>query len=464
MGFNWLGCCCCCCSRPLSVNSGNLAPASSTHIAFPVPLLSTSADVGAPAKEPEAKPLPTDPNAYLAFLEQLPSSPHAATAAAMTAAALAPHRAAAAADAPITMPALAPVAVAPRGRGAGAAGRASDSEDEDYVPPPSAREHPHGHHHSNHHQRGDHGQGHRPHAAHTPRGHSAERHHSAVGAGAGLNGRRRGIQGALLGVAGGRVHKHSAPEHYPQQHRHHFHRQQAEHAEAADGLGPLPTRQPGGPRPVGRSHSANASLGGAHHAGGAAAAAAYHRSLSSPACTSSLSSLMTATKLFGPILGALNAAAGGQPPAASPPSFGSAGPLGSLGVAGPSGVAGSPAKAPIRLPNGFGMNGYSHRPRWGSIGGMGILGASAWWQARCRPILALPPQLQLPSLCCHCCQCTILQSVLNPACHLPLPTCRSLLSLKEELFAAATRLNGGRNGGLPSGPNGTKTGSVPLFC
>lgn len=406
MGFNWLGCCCCCCcsSGPLSVNSGNFAPASQHSHCLVVLLLSTSADVGAPAKEPESKPLPTDPNAYLAFLEQLPSSPHAATAAAMTAAALAPHREAAAADAPITMPALAPVAVAPRGRGAGAAGRASDSEDEDYVPPPSAREHPHGHHHSSHHhQRGDHGQGHRPHAAHTPRGHSAERHHSAAGAGAGLNGRRRGIQGALLGVAGGRVHKHSAPEHYPQQHRHHFHRQQAEHAEAADGLGPLPTRQPGGPRPVGRSFSANASLGGAHHGGGAAAA--YHRSLSSPACTSSLSSLMTATKLFGPILGALNAAAGGQPPATSPPSFGSAGPLGSLGVAGPSGVAGSPAKAPIRLPNGFGMNGYSHRPRWGAVGGMGILGSERLVAGTMPTHLCPPPQpqLQLSSLCCHCC-------------------------------------------------------------
>lgn len=44
------------------------------------------------------------------------------------------------------------------------------------------------------------------------------------------------------------------------------------------------------------------------------------------------------------------------------------------------------------------------------------------------------------------------------------PLCRSLLSLKEELFAAATRLNGGRNGGLHSGANGGKPGSVPLFC
>lgn len=343
--------------------------------------------MGAPVKEPvaEAKPLPTDPNAYMAFLEQLPSSPHAATAAAMAAAALAPHRAAAAAEAPVTMPALAPVAVVPRGRGAGAAGRASDSEDEDYVPPPSAREHPHGNH-ASHHHRGELGHGHRAHAAHTPRGHSAERHHPHHGGGGGgLNGRRRGIQGGMLGVAGGRVHKHSAAEHYPQQHRHHFHRQQVEHAEAADALGPLPGRQPGSSRAVGRSHSANAGLGlGSTHHGGAsstAAAAAYHRSFSSPARTGSLGSLMTATKLFGPILGALNAAAGGQPPAGGLPSFGSAGPLGSFGHGTNGGVAGGAAKAPGGLPNGFGMNGYSHRPRCVPLGGCwvgGACGAGCW--------------------------------------------------------------------------------------
>ena len=175
-------------------------------------------------------------------------------------------------------------------------------------------------------------------------------------------------------MAGGRVHK-AAAGHYPQQQRHHFHRQQADHAEGGDTLGALPGRAAGTHhRGVGRSHSAGPGLDGGRYGGGAAGTAAYHRSFSSPVCGSaSLGSLAAATKLFGPILGALNAAAGGQPASASHASFGSAGPLGGVGPGANGALARSPAKPHGAQPNGFGANGFCHRPRCGALDGLGLL-------------------------------------------------------------------------------------------
>jgi hypothetical protein len=122
-----------------------------------------------------------------------------------------------------------------------------------------------------------------------------------------VNARRRGIGGNS-----GRVHK---PEHkvYQQQHRHHFHQQQ--HEEEQGGVGMLPRGHPQQQRrfnggAMGRSRSANPGL--QPHLANGAGHAAYQRSWSSPACSasSSLGSLITATKLFGPILGALGGPAG----------------------------------------------------------------------------------------------------------------------------------------------------------
>ena len=223
-----------------------------------------------PAAEPvAAAPLPvTDPSTYFAFLDQLPVAPYATAAAA---------------------------AALPAGRPVAAAGAAAhhqhqhhDSEeaDEDYVPPPSAREHAH------HRQQ---------HAA-------APAAHRGGGSAHCANARRRGIGGNS-----GRVHK---PEHkvYQQQHRHHYHQQQ--HEEEQGGLGALLPR--GHPQQLrrfdggamGRSRSANPGL--QQHLANGAGHAAYQRSWSSPACSasSSLGSLITATKLFGPILGALGGPAG----------------------------------------------------------------------------------------------------------------------------------------------------------
>lgn len=241
----------------------------------------------------------------------------------------------------------------------------SDSEDEDYVPPPSAR-HPDAHAHRQQHQ---HVHQHHPHHPHSARGHSAELSGGA-GAGAGLNGRRRGIQGSM-GVNGGRVHKASgASEHsgYPQQHRHHYHRAQAGGEEEGDGLGPLPH---GGGRlgGVGRSLSASADL--QHPAGGSGryAAAGYHRTFSGPACTgsASLGSVLAATKLFGPILGALGGALGMG--GAAPPL-----PAGGVGCAHTAAAAAHAAAQQQASPskrhlfggssgaNGY-ANGYSQRPK-----------------------------------------------------------------------------------------------------
>lgn len=226
-----------------------------------------------PEPYPAPAPQPMGREAYLAFLEQLPP---AASAQAVAVAA--------------------PVAVVP-------AQQDSEDADEDYVPPPSAREHSHHHHH--HHEK------HERHEKHARHGHSqggAARGCNGGGNG-GANARRRGIQGSL-GVTSGRVQKH---EHAQRHHYSHRHEEEGE-----DGIGEQAAARGGGA--IGRSQSAAADMrhGGKLRNGIAGAGTAYHRSFSSPANPSggaSLGGLLTATKLFGPILGALSGPAGAAHPA-----------------------------------------------------------------------------------------------------------------------------------------------------